>query len=72
MGADFYIVAVQMFGEDLLQNFQPQRQWYIKILFLWAQKIYTPLVLGRRVKVSVAISPSSGGGVSNPVDCLPG
>ena len=33
--------------ETLQQNFQPQRQWCIKILLPWAQKFYTPLVLGR-------------------------
>ena len=59
----FYTVVVLVFWKSLLQNFQPQRQWRIKILLPWALKFYTPVVLGRGVKVSVAIFTSSGGGV---------
>ena len=43
-------MVVLIFGQSLLKNFQPQRQWCIKISLLWAQKIYTPLVLGRGSK----------------------
>ena len=42
----FYTVVVLTFLKSLLQNFQPQRQWCIKIRLRWAQKFYTPLVLG--------------------------
>ena len=44
---DFYTVVVLILWRILLQNFQPQRQWCIKILLPWAQQFYTPLVLGR-------------------------
>ena len=36
--------------KSLLQKCQPQRQWCIKFLLPWAQKFYTPLVLGRGSK----------------------
>ena len=52
---DFYTVVILILWRILLQNVQPQRQWCIKILLPWAQKFYAPLVLGRGVKVSVAI-----------------
>ena len=47
---DFYTVVVLTFWKSLLQNFQSQRQWCIKILLPWAQKFYTPLVLRRGSK----------------------
>ena len=50
------------FLTSLLQKFQPQRQLCIKIRLPWAQKFYTPLVLGGAT-VSLTIFPSSGGGV---------
>ena len=46
----FYTVVVLNFWKSLLQNFQSQRQWCIKILLPWAQKFYTPLVLGKGSK----------------------
>ena len=43
---EFHTVVVLILLKTLLQNFHPQRQWCIKILLPWAQKFYTPLVLG--------------------------
>ena len=47
---EFCTVVVLIPLKILVQNYQPQRQWCIKILLPWAQKFYTPLVLGRGSK----------------------
>ena len=57
-------MLVLILSKRLLQNFQPQRQWCVKMLLLRPQNFYAPLVLGRGVKVSVAMFPSSGGGIN--------
>ena len=46
-GRLIFTVVVRALLKSLLPNFQPQRQWCIKTLLPWAQKFYTPLVLGR-------------------------
>ena len=55
---DFYtVVVLTFFWKSLLQNFQSQCQWCTKILLPWAQKFYTPLVLGRESKCPWQFSP---------------